>query len=170
MLATGDSGLHFNFLLFPFSVSSVSSVADKVCFFEEGRRMAKKFINPPGLKPLGMYTQATVVQGGSIAFISGQVSVDGQGKVVGPGDIGAQAVQVFKNLELALDGIGATFEDVVKFTIFIVGLTQEKRKAVMEVRSRYISHKNPPAATMIGVDKLVESDLLLEIEAVVAIN
>jgi len=132
--------------------------------------MTKEFVNPPGLKPLGMYTQATVVQGGSIAFISGQVSMDGQGKVVGPGDIGVQAVQVFKNLELALDGIGATFEDVVKFTIFIVGLTQEKRKAVMEVRSRYISHKNPPAATMIGVDKLVESDLLLEIEAVVAIN
>jgi len=132
--------------------------------------MTKKFVNPPGLKPLGMYTQATVVTGGSIAFISGQVSMDGQGKVVGPGDIGVQAVQVFKNLELALSGIGATFEDVVKFTIFIVGLTQEKRKAVMEVRSRYISHKNPPAATMIGVDKLVESDLLLEIEAVVAIN
>ncbi|MGH8760597.1 MAG: RidA family protein, partial [Burkholderiales bacterium] len=111
-----------------------------------------------------------VVQGGDIAFISGQVSVDGQGKVVGAGDIGAQAVQVFKNLELALGGIGATFEDIVKFTIFIVGLTQEKRKAVMEVRSRYISHENPPAATMIGVDKLVEPELLLEIEAVVAIN
>jgi len=132
--------------------------------------MTKKFVNPPGLKPLGMYTQATVVQGGSIAFISGQVSVDGQGKVVGPGDIGAQAVQVFKNLELALDGIGATFEDVVKFTIFIVGLTQEKRKAVMEVRSRYISHKNPPAATMIGVDKLVQDYMMLEIEAIAAID
>ncbi|MGH8693448.1 MAG: RidA family protein, partial [Burkholderiales bacterium] len=75
--------------------------------------MAKKFINPPGLKPLGMYSQVTVVQGGDIAFISGQVSVDGQGKVVGAGDIGAQAVQVFKNLELALGGIGATFEDIV---------------------------------------------------------
>ena len=132
--------------------------------------MAKKFVNPPGLKPLGMYTQATVVQGGSIAFISGQVSVDANGKTVGPGDIGAQAAQVFKNLELALRGIGATFEDVVKFTIYIVGLTQEKRKAVMEVRSRYISRENPPAATMIGVDKLVEADLLLEIEAIVAIN
>ena len=98
------------------------------------------------------------------------MSVDGQGKVVGAGDIQAQAVQVFENLKLALGGIGATFEDIVKFTIFIVGLTQEKRKAVMEVRSRYISHKNPPAATMIGVDKLVEPDLLLEIEAVVAIG
>jgi len=132
--------------------------------------MAKKFVNPPGLKPLGMYTQATVVQGGSIAFISGQVSVDAQGKVVGAGNMQAQAVQVFENLKLALGGVGATFEDVVKFTIFIVGLTQEKRKAVMEVRGRYISHKNPPAATMIGVDKLVEPELLLEIEAVVAIN
>ena len=132
--------------------------------------MTKKFVNPPGLKPLGMYTQATVVQGGSIAFISGQVSVDAQGKVVGAGNMQAQAMQVFENLKLALGGVGATFEDVVKFTIFIVGLTQEKRKAVMEVRSRYISHKNPPAATMIGVDKLVEPELLLEIEAVVAIN
>jgi enamine deaminase RidA (YjgF/YER057c/UK114 family) len=132
--------------------------------------MTKRFVNPPGLKPLGMYTQATVVQGGSIAFISGQVSVDAQGKVVGAGNMQAQAVQVFENLKLALGGVGATFEDVVKFTIFIVGLTQEKRKAVMEVRSRYISHKNPPAATMIGVDKLVEPELLLEIEAVVAIN
>lgn len=132
--------------------------------------MTKKFVNPPGLKPLGMYTQATVVQGGSIAFISGQVSVDSKGKVVGAGDMQTQATQVFENLKLALGGIGATFDDVVKFTIYIVGLTPEKRKAVMEVRSRYISHKNPPAATMIGVDELVEPELLLEIEAVVAIN
>ncbi len=132
--------------------------------------MTKKFVNPPGLKPLGMYTQATVVQGGSIAFISGQVSVDSKGKVVGAGDMQTQATQVFENLKLALGGIGATFDDVVKFTIYIVGLTPEKRKAVMEVRSRYISHKNPPAATMIGVDELVEPELLLEIEAVVAMN
>ena len=132
--------------------------------------MARKFINPPGMKPLGMYTQVTVAQGGSIAFISGQVSVDGDGKVVGAGDIQAQAVKVFENLKLALGGIGATFEDVVKFTIFIVGLTQERRKAVMDVRGRYISHKNPPAATMVGVDQLVEPELLVEIEAVVAID
>lgn len=132
--------------------------------------MSKKFVNPPGMKPLGMYTQVTVATGGSLAFISGQVSVDAQGKVVGAGDIQAQAVQVFENLKLALGGVGATFEDVVKFTIYIVGLTPERRKAVMEVRGRYISHKNPPAATMIGVQDLVEPELLLEIEAIVAID
>ncbi len=132
--------------------------------------MPKKFINPAGMKPLGMYTQVTVAQGGSTAFISGQVSVDGNGKVVGAGDIQAQAVQVFENLKLVLGGIGATFEDVIKFTIYIVGFTQERRKAVMDVRGRYISHKNPPAATMVGIDQLVEPELLVEIEAVVAID
>lgn len=132
--------------------------------------MPKKFINPPGMKPLGMYTQVTVAQGGGVAFISGQVSVDANGKVVGAGDIEAQAVQVFENLKLALGGIGATFNDVIKFTIFIVGFTQERRKAVMAVRSRYISSDNPPAATMVGVDQLVEPELLVEIEAVAAID
>jgi len=132
--------------------------------------MAKKFINPPGLKALGMYSNVTSVSGGTIAFVSGQVSVNSEGKVVGAGDIQAQAVQVFENLKLALAGVGATFEDVIKFTIFIVGLTPEKRKAVMEVRARYISHKNPPAATMIGVNQLVEPELLLEIEAVAAVD
>ena len=132
--------------------------------------MSRKFVNPPGMKPLGMYTQVTVAQGGSIAFISGQVATDAAGKVVGADDIQAQAVQVFENLKLALGGIGATFEDVIKFTIYIVGLTQERRKAVMEVRGRYISHENPPAATMVGVDQLVEPELLVEVEAVVAID
>jgi len=132
--------------------------------------MSRKFINPPGMKPLGMYTTVTVAQGGSIAFISGQVAADAAGKVVGAGDIQAQAVQVFENLKLALGGIDATFENVIKFTIYIVGLTQETRKAVMDVRGRYISHENPPAATMVGVDQLVEPEFLVEVEAVVAID
>jgi len=132
--------------------------------------MVKKFINPVGMKPLGMYTTITVAQGGSIAFISGQVSADANGKVVAAGDIEAQSVQVFENLKLALGGVGATFEDVIKLTIYIVGFSPERRKAVMDVRGRYISHENPPAATMVGVDQLVEPELLVEIEAVVAID
>jgi enamine deaminase RidA (YjgF/YER057c/UK114 family) len=77
---------------------------------------------------------------------------------------------VFENLKLALGGIGATFDDVIKFTIYIVGLTQERRKAVMDVRGRYINQKNPPAATMVGVSALVQPELLVEIEAVVAVG
>jgi enamine deaminase RidA (YjgF/YER057c/UK114 family) len=130
----------------------------------------KKFVNPPGLKPLGMYSNVTCARGGTLVFISGQVAADAEGRIVGKGDMEAQAVQVFENLKLALQGVGATFHDVLKFTIFIRNLTPEARKAVMNVRGRYISQTRPPAATMIGVDRLVEDDLLLEIEAVAMVD
>jgi enamine deaminase RidA (YjgF/YER057c/UK114 family) len=130
----------------------------------------KQFLNPPGMKALGMYSQVTTARDCTMVYISGQVAVDGNGKTVGAGDIQAQAVQVFENLKLALQGAGAGFADVVKFTFFIVDLTPDKRKAVVDVRSRYISKTHPPAATMIGVDKLVQDDLMLEIEAVAAVE
>lgn len=129
----------------------------------------KRFVNPPGLKPLGMYSN-TACGKGTMVFIAGQVAVDAAGKVVGRGDYEAQAVQVFENLKLALSAAGATFEDVLKLTIFIRNLTPEARKAVMGVRGRYISHTNPPAATMIGIDRLVEEELLVEIEAVAVVD
>jgi enamine deaminase RidA (YjgF/YER057c/UK114 family) len=130
----------------------------------------KRFVNPPGLKPLGMYSNVACARGGTVVFISGQVAVDSQGKIVGKGDVEAQAVQVFENLKLALEAAGGTFADVLKLTIFIKNLTPEARKAVMGVRSRYISPTNPPAATMIGIDRLVEDDLLVEIEAVAVVG
>ena len=130
----------------------------------------KKFFNPPGLKPLGMYSNVASARGGTLVFIAGQVAVDAEGKIVGKGDYEAQAVQVFENLRLALAAAGATFHDVLKFTIFIKNLTPEARKAVMSVRNRHISPTNPPAATMIGIDQLVEEDLLVEIEAVAAVG
>jgi enamine deaminase RidA (YjgF/YER057c/UK114 family) len=129
----------------------------------------KRFVNPPGLKPLGMYSN-TACGRGTMVFIAGQVAVDAEGKIVGKGDIEAQAVQVFENLKLALSAAGATFEDVLKLTIFIKNLNPEARKAVMGVRGRYISRTNPPAATMIGIDRLVEDDLLVEVEAVAVVD
>jgi enamine deaminase RidA (YjgF/YER057c/UK114 family) len=105
-----------------------------------------------------------------MVFIAGQVAVDAEGKIVGRGDYEAQAVQVFENLKLALGAAGATFEDVLKLTIFIKDLTPAARKAVMGVRGRYISPTSPPAATMIGIDRLVEEELLVEIEAVAVVG
>ncbi|MCW5620463.1 MAG: RidA family protein [Burkholderiales bacterium] len=133
--------------------------------------MPKKFVNPSGLKQIGTYSHVVLAPtGSSLAFISGQVAIDSQGNIVGKGDIEAQAVQVFENIKLALGGVGATFDDIVKFTIYVVGLTQERRKAVMDVRGRYINNSYPPAATMVGVEALVQTEFLVEIEATVAIT
>ena len=132
--------------------------------------MSKKFIHPPGLKPFGLYTPVTVVEGGRTAYIAGQLAADSDGNVVGPGDVEAQTVKVFENLKVALDSIDASFDDIVKFTIFIVDFNAKRRKAVSDVRARYVSAQNPPASTMLGVDQLVVPDALVEIEAVVAMD
>ena len=74
-----------------------------------------KRTNPPTLsKPTG-YTHVVEVSGATrTVYISGQIAYDKDGKVVGAGDMKAQAEQVFENLETALTAAGATFADVVK--------------------------------------------------------
>ena len=79
--------------------------------------MAKEFINPPGLPNWEQsFTQViTVARGpGKTVYISGQVAVDQDQNLIGAGDLRAQAMQAFRNLETALAAGGATKEDVVK--------------------------------------------------------
>jgi len=123
-------------------------------------------VNPPGLKRLGQYSNVTTVRGGTLVFVSGQVAMDSEGRVVGKGDIEAQTAQVFENLRTCLATVGATLDDVLEFTVLIRGLTAQSRDAFMRVRSRYISQTTPPASTLIGIDQLVHEDLLVEIKAI----
>ena len=64
--------------------------------------MEKQFINPEGLVKPGVYTPAIRVSGGTTIYVSGQVSQDAAGKLVGKGDLLAQTEQVYKNLSIAL--------------------------------------------------------------------
>jgi enamine deaminase RidA (YjgF/YER057c/UK114 family) len=123
-----------------------------------------KFINPEGMhRPTG-YTHVVEVTGGRPVYISGQIALDGAGDLVGPGDVGAQAQQVFENLRAALASVGAGFEQVVKLTFYLVDATQ--MTTVREVRNRYLDPARPPASTAVEVRRLVRDDLLIEVEAV----
>jgi len=130
----------------------------------------RKFVNPPGLKALGQYSHVTCGSGGTTMYMSGQVAVDEKGEVVGVGDLHAQAVQIFENIKVGLESVGGSWKDVLKITMYVKELTQEARSTIVDVRSRYISHENPPAATMIGIDQLVLDELLLEIEVIAVID
>lgn len=78
----------------------------------------KRAINPPALpKPFG-YQQA-VAASGSFVFISGQVSVDAEGKVLWAGELQRQTAQALRNLEHALRAAGAEVEDVVKVMYYL---------------------------------------------------
>ncbi len=128
--------------------------------------MHVQFLNPPALCPTFGWTHVVSVQGGRTVYISGQVSVNERGEVVGKGDLRAQAAQTFENLQHALAAAGATFRDVVKTNLYVVGLKPEHVPVLREVRARYVSAARPPVSTLVGVSALVGADWLIEIEAV----
>ncbi len=133
--------------------------------------MAKKqFINPEGLLRPGAYTPAVVASGGRTVYIAGQVSQDDKGEVVGKGDLAAQAEQVYRNLGLALKGAGATFDDLVKITVYVVDFRPEHRELMSQARARHVNKANPPASTLVGVQSLAKPEFLVEVEGIAVID
>lgn len=126
-----------------------------------------RFHNPATIHPPRGYSHVAEVDAERLVFIAGQVALDVQGAIVGAGDMGAQATQVFENLKAALQVVGADFSHVVKFTIFTTDMEQLPR--LREVRDRYIDPRTPPASTAVEVRRLFHPDIMLEIEAVAVV-
>jgi enamine deaminase RidA (YjgF/YER057c/UK114 family) len=128
--------------------------------------MSHTYINPNTVSKPGAYTHVVSAQGGRVVFISGQVALDAAGNLVGPGDLAAQATQVFENLRACLASVGATFADVTKMTTFIVSYRPAADRAILgAVRAKYLPAENPPASTLVGVQSLATPDIMIEIEA-----
>lgn len=121
-------------------------------------------INPAPSNSKGM-SKGMVAETGRLLFVSGQVPRTSDGELVGPG-ITEQATQVFENIRAVLEEAGASFDDVVKLTIFLCPFSQENRLAYREVRDRYINADCPPTSSMVGISALVEPEFLLEVEAI----
>ena len=132
--------------------------------------MPTQFLNPPGLAPTNGWTQVVTSTGGKTIYVSGQVSVDERGQVVGKGDLKAQTEQTYANLAVALEAAGASFQDVVKMNLYVVGLKPEAVPMLREVRARYVHRESPPASTLVGVTALVGADWLIEIEVVAVVT
>ena len=128
--------------------------------------MTTEYLNPKTLCPTFGWTHAAVSSGRRTIYISGQVAVDERGRVVGVGDMKQQTEQAFRNVQHALTAAGATFADVVKTSLFVVGLKPEHVPIIREVRARYVSPETPPTSTLVGVSALVGPEWLIEIEAI----
>ena len=123
-------------------------------------------IRAPGLAPpFSHYTDAVRV--GELLFLSGCVSVDEHGEVVGAGDVVAQARQVFTNLGRVLEAAGASFADVAKVTLFLTNV--DDRARINPVRQEFFGEARP-ASTLVEVSRLVLPELLLEVEAVARVS
>lgn len=123
-----------------------------------------RFINPPTIsKPVG-YSHIAEVSGGKTIYISGQVPLDVEGNLIGPGDLRAQAMQVFANLKAALAEVGADFNSVVKFGFYLLDISQIQ--VVRDVRNQFINTAQPPASTAVEVSSLFREGILIEVEAI----
>lgn len=112
---------------------------------------------------IGPYSQAIRV--GSLLFTSGQIPLGADGQLV-PGGVEEQTHQVFRNLSAVLAAAGATFQDVVKATVFIKDMNQFGQ--INEIYAAYFGdHK--PARSTVEVARLPK-DVFVEIELIAALN
>jgi enamine deaminase RidA (YjgF/YER057c/UK114 family) len=128
-----------------------------------------KYIQPDGHFVMPSYTHVVVSERRRTVYVSGQVASDSEGNTVGEGDYTAQAERVYENLRVALAAAGATFTDVTKMTVYVVGLSPEVRAEVGAVRARFLPTV-PPASTLVGVSALAVPGWLIEVEAIAALD
>ena len=128
--------------------------------------MAKQKLTPGGMsRPSGPFSSG--IKSGRFVFVAGQVAVDGNGKTVGVGDIGAQTRQVLQNIGKVLEAGGASFDDVVKVTVFVTDL--DNLQALQAVRPEFFNEPYP-ASTLVKVAQLINPEWLVEIEAIAMVG
>jgi enamine deaminase RidA (YjgF/YER057c/UK114 family) len=127
-----------------------------------------EIFNPPTIAAPKGYSHVAVVTSGKIVFIAGQVALAPDGTFVGEGDPRAQAEQVFRNLQAALEAAGGNFSHVVKLNFYVTDVAH--LPIYREVRDQFIDTARPPASTAVEVRSLFRPECLIEIEAVAAIS
>ena len=104
-----------------------------------------------------------LVKHGDLMFIAGQVALDGDGIVIGEGDMTAQYRQVLENLQAVLASEGADFSNVVKITTFTTDIDEFRKAGAL--RSEFFGDK-APASTLVQIERLARPVFLVEIEAI----
>lgn len=99
---------------------------------------------------------------GNLLFVSGTVAVDESGQLVGRGDLAAQARQTLLNIQRLLEAGGAGWGDVAQLTYYLADISQWS--SVSAVRREFLAEPYP-AGTAVEVSRLVNTDWLIEIEA-----
>lgn len=123
-----------------------------------------------GLMRNPAFSQVVVASGARTIYIAGQVAIDEQGAVVGAGDLAKQTTQVMQNIGLALAAAGASYDNIVKITTYVVGYRPEHRAVIGQARAPFFANRTPPASTLVGVSALALPEWLVEIEAVAVMD
>ena len=100
---------------------------------------------------------------GDIVYVSGTTGTDPSGKVLAPGDMYAQSVQAIRNIESALKRLGLGLEYVVRTRIYVTKI--DRWEEVAKVHGQFFGQIHP-ATALVGVTRLLDPEMIVEIEAV----
>ncbi|HXH08490.1 MAG TPA: RidA family protein [Alphaproteobacteria bacterium] len=130
--------------------------------------MQKEIFCAPTVYSPVRYAQGIKTTGGTIVWISGQVSQDREGKVVHKGDFAGQARQALTNLKAMVEAAGGTIHDIIKVNTYLTDLRY--REELARVRAEFFPDGKLPASTLVGVTALADPDMLVEIEAIAVLS
>jgi enamine deaminase RidA (YjgF/YER057c/UK114 family) len=116
--------------------------------------------------PLGMYSHGMIAPGGEIVVVAGQVGMDDR-RAVAVGDVGAQTKQTLENVRAIVEAAGCTMGHIVRLQTFLTHAEDIPRfmAARGEVFPKYFPNGAYPPNTLLVVSRLVQPELLVEIEA-----
>ena len=131
------------------------------------KRLQPKGLNVRVVSGHVLYSHVVKVTGGAYVFIAGQLARDGDGNVVGRGDMRAQIERVGKNVQQCLAAAGARLDDLVKTTTYVTDIEEFFKHA--EIRMQYFGPALPTSTT-VEVRRLSHADFMVEVEAMAVIN
>jgi len=129
--------------------------------------MPRQILNPAKIHQPTGYSHVAVATGSRLAFVAGQVALDSDYSLVGEGDLGAQTRKTMENLRLALDELGAGWDDVVKAVVYTTQPAEVR--TIGAAMAEAMGGAEPPAQVVLGVTGLALPGLMIEIDLVVSL-
>ena len=108
-----------------------------------------------------------VVRLGDSVYVSGTTATDKEGNIVGVADPYAQAIQVIKNIQTALQTVGASLKDVVRTRMYVTDINNWKK--VGQAHAEFFKQIRP-ASTLVEVSRLINPEILVEMEVDAIVN
>lgn len=129
--------------------------------------MTRELVNPPGLHPAPGFSHVAIAQGARVVHLAGQLGLNADFSLVAQ-DLRGQTVGAMRNVKVAMDAAGVSWDDVVRRTVYTLHPTEyETITAAIDEVTGGADH---PAQTIVGVTGLAVPGCLIEIECTAVVE